>query len=449
MWLVRDVINPPCDENEENIPFMDYLYANVLKPTGQKVIDDIVNVIRTLFPQPLLGKSLPPPSDYTNCNIDMEENIDEDFIEHLREIIDGEEGIKASIQPKRGFYKHSKLTGSDLAKLAVSYIEAINRGLVPSLESSLKSVVRLKLVEEVMSLVDSYHKAMETQLESKLPMEESVNDTNCNNPTLMALHSTIFHEKKMVLCKKIQQVLPKPSQGEPCAEESEVGKSIIAEFERIIAQREDGEVKSGLLFQFMIKNFRESEKHCEELWENLLTSYDIIGMSSQALRHYRADICREVCQRIKVLREEYNAYAIGPARGRVFICKNKDLEDTDKLMCTIPGPPVNVAVVGKAKDKIKLQWKRPEINPEAAKKYIVKYRTGTGRWEEKVTNEQWYIVTGLRSNTRYEVIAASFNDEAMRAREEIDRMSRGFRVQTQSRWLLHAAEGDFEECYVP
>lgn len=432
MWLLRDVINPPCDENGEDIPLVDYLYTEVLKPIGQKDSDNIVNAICTLFPQPLLCNSLPPPSDDLTCSLETEENIDEDFIELSQEVI-GE--IKANVQPKSGFYGNSKLTGSYLANLLEQYIKAINKkGSVPSLEGSWKAVIKLKLVEEAKSLVNSYQVEMETQLQGKLPMEESVAETDIDSPTLMGMHSKVFHEKKAVLCEKIRQMLPKS------AEESEVGKSVIAEFEHDVAQKESGEVKSGILFQFMTKNLKESEKKCEELWEELQKSYEIREKSNRALNQYKAEICSEVCQCIQSLREEYNASAVGPAREKVFLRKNKDLEDTNELMCTIPGPPVNIAVVGKAKDKIKLQWDKPEINPDAAKKYVVKYKkTGTKKWQDNVTNEQWYIIGGLRSNTKYEFIVASYNDEAQRAREEIDKMSKGLLAGTRLGKLARTA----------
>lgn len=434
MWLLRDVINPPCDEKLEEIPLVDYLYTEILKSTGQKDSDNIVNAICTLFPQPLLCKSLPPPSDDLTCSLEMEENIDKDFIDFSQEVIDE---IKANVQPKSGFYGNSKLTGSYLANLLEQYIKAINKkGSVPSLEGSWKAVVKLKLVEEAKSLVVSYQEEMETQLEGKLPMEESVAETDIESPTLMGMHSKVFCEKKAVLCEKIRQMLPK---SELRAEETEVGKSVIAEFEHDVAQKEGGEVKSGILFQFMTKNLKESEKKCEELWEKLQESYDIRGKSNQALNQYKAEICREVCHCIQSLREEYNANAVGPAREKVFLRKNEDLKHTNELMCNIPGPPVNIAVVGKAKDKIKLQWDRPEINPDAAKKYVVKYRTGTKKWEENVTNEQWYIISKLKSNTKYEFIVASFNDEAKRAREEIEKLSKGVLAGTRLGRLARTA----------
>lgn len=439
MWLLRDVINPPSDENGDDIPLMDYLDKEVFKPTGQKDSDNIVNAICTLFPQPLLCRSLPPPSDEAT-NLENEENIDPDFIKELQEVIDGEKGIKASVRPKLGFYGGAMITGSDLARLASSYIEAINmKGSVPSLEGSWKAVVKLKLVEEAKSLVVSYQKEMETQLEGKLPMEESVTETDCDKPTLMGIHSKVFAEKKAVLCEKIRQMLPNPSEGEPCAEESEVGKSVIDEFKHNIEEKEDEKVKSGVLFQFVTENFKKSESQCERTWKELQEKHEILKKSNHALNHYKAEICREVCECIQSLREEYNATAVGPAREEVFSHKNKDLEHTHRLMCTIPGPPINIAVVGKAKDKIKLQWDRPEINPDAAKKYIVRYRTGTKKWEEAVTSEQWHIVSKLKPNTNYEFIVASFNDEAQKAREEIEKMSKGLLTGTRLGKLARAA----------
>ena len=97
MWLLRDVIH-----EEEDPPLIEYLNAEVLKPTGQKDYDGIVTAIRTLFPPPLQCVSLPTPNLELGDTLQEEDNIDESFKEEAEKLINGEGGIKASVRPKGG-----------------------------------------------------------------------------------------------------------------------------------------------------------------------------------------------------------------------------------------------------------------------------------------------------------------------------------------------------------
>ena len=425
MWLLRDVINPPCDDDGTDMLPLDYLHDKVLQPTGHGSSDNVIDAIRTLFPQPLMCVSLPPPND-GSCSLEKEENIDEDFVEQSNELINGDGGIKGKIRPKAGFAEGIEVTGSVLAELATTYVAAMNKkGSVPSLEGGWKAVIKLKLAEEAKKMVQLYETEMETNLNGKLPMEHSLVETESTQCTLMGLHRQVFHAKRKCLLEKIHQMLPQPSQGEPPVEES---KSVVAGFEKEIAvEVAEGEgvvVKSGVLLPFVTRNFKASEKQCEELWGKLETVYETRDKSAKALNQNNATLCNEVCQGIQSLQEDYNANAIGPARRKVLLRKKHDLDELEESMHSIPGPPMNIAVVGRAKDKIKLQWDLPEINPEAAKKFIVNYRTKGKNWQEAaVTPGQWCIIDELKPNTKYELQIGSWNDEAKRARDEIQTLA--------------------------
>ena len=443
MWLVRDVVNIPYDDNDEEMKPIDYLNAEVLQPIGQKDCDNIIKAICTLFPQPLMCEWLPPPClDPTALrSIEKEGKVDDDFVKCSDEVIST---IKASLGPKMGFDRVTKITGSDLVELAKSYIGSINKkGSVPSLEQGWMAVIKLKLSEEAKSLISAYEKDMEEAVDGKLPMQERAIETDVNVETLMGLHKIILATKQAALVEKIRQLLHKPNQEEQSAEpaeESEVGLEVIAGFERDIFVEEDGAVKSGALFRFVTQNMKESEAYCEELWDKLFKDHEIQKTATKALNQFNAVICTEVCLEIQLLREEYNTEAKGPARAKVFSSMNEKLDDIETLMKSIPGPPVNLAVVGKAKNAIKLQWDRPEINPDAAKKFIVQYRRGKKDWEKvTVTAEQWHIARKLKSNTRYEFRVASLNDENEQVKKDIEDVIKGLKVGTRLGKLARAA----------
>ena len=116
------------------------------------------------------------------------------------------------------------------------------------------------------------------------------------------------------------------------------------------------------------------------------------------------------------------------------------MEGLEQILRNIPGPPVNLEVVGKSKNAIKLRWDSPEINTEAAKKYKVQMRKGDGEWREIGTTEkQWYIVKKLKANSSYEFRVASWNDKQAELRGEIERgLKTGTRLGTLARLALSA-----------
>lgn len=423
MWLLRDVTNPPCDEDGKEIPPIDYLNTEVLKPIGQEDCDNVVNAIRTLFPQPLRCECLPPPNeDPETLSLEEEKNIDGNFAKRSQEIIDG---IKASIHV--GFDKEVTITGVDLSELAKLYVNALNKkGSVPSLEGSWKAAIILKLTKEAKYLVGSYKKEMDEKLDGNLPMEESMEETDNIKPTLMRFHEEVFAKKRQVLLEEIHQLLPIPSKEESPtmpAQVNEDGQSVIEQFERAITVKVEGRVTSGVLFQFITDNLKKSEKQCEELWEKLKMKHKIDEQFTKALHQYNAEIYEDVCKSIDTLNEEYDEGAIGPAQEKVKLAKNEDLKGRKLVLQSIPGPPTNIVIVGKAMDAIKLQWDKPKINPGAAKKYIVEYRMETKAWVKyKVTTEQWHIVRELKSNTNYEFRVSSWNDEAEETKRTIEKM---------------------------
>lgn len=427
MWLLRDVINPPCNEDGEDIPLIDFLCEEVLVPTGQKDRDNVINAICTLFPQPLMCESLPLPNDDPElCNLDVEENLDKDFVMCASEVIDR---IKASVVPKVGYEHGVQVTGSELAELAKFYIKAINKKeSVPSLEGSWKAVIKLKLDKEAEVLIASYEQQMSEELAGDEPIEESMEETDCESSThtLMKLHSDIFAAKRKVLLEKISQLLPKSSKsGSSTKSDSEDSEDVIQHFESRIVVKENSKVKSGILHKFITQNHATSEKQCSDLWKRLEDDSKIEEEYIRAINKYRADLCENVINKIKILREEYNVLAMGPAREATFMSKNDTWISRQVVVESIPGPPQNVTVVGKARDAIKLQWDEPKINPKAATKYIVEFRKGTKAWvKDTETPNQWHIVRQLKSNTMYEFRVSSWNDEAEKVKKTIEEMLR-------------------------
>ena len=441
MWLLRDVTNPPYDEDEEDeiAALSKYLMEVVLAPTNQKDCDNIITAITTLFPRPLMCNWLPYPNDEPeSTNLDKEGDVDEEFTEQSEKVINGERGIKASVKPKVGFDQKLLVTGADLAELTKLYIEAINqKGSVPSLEGSWKAVIKLKLTKEAEALVASYEEEMSTELSGEEPLEEAIpeEDIEQSRPTLMGLHESIFNRKRRALVEKVLQMLPRSAGESPTSpappEDSQEMQDVVQKFELGIAVREKGVVKSGALHKFVTQNLAKSEKHCDEQWKRLEEESEIEANYTKALNKYDPNICAAVLIQLEDLKVEYNKAAIGPAREATFESRNqKWIEREESLRC-IPGPPTNVAVVGKSSSSMKLQWDKPSINAEAATRYIVEFRkAGNDGWEKATeTTEQWHIVRKLKSNTRYEFRVSSWNEEAEQVKRNIEEMLRKARLE--------------------
>ena len=437
MWLLRDVTNPPYDDNEDDemAALSRFLKEEVLTQTGQRDCDAVITAITTLFPQPILCNYLPYPNeDPQGSDLNNEENIDEDFSEQFCNVING---IRASLRPKVKF-GGQEVAGSDLADLTMTCIESINnKGSVPSLEGSWKAVVRLKLTKEADALVATYEEEMSLELAGEEPLDVTPPeaDAQSSKPTLMALHKSIFKRKRRALVDKACQMLPGSGESSQASTTPQLDKdsnAVLQKFDSdIVVMNDEGVVKAGVFHKFVTQNYAKSEKHCMDLWKRLEEESGIERNCTRALNKYDPQICLEVLSQLMTLKESYNESAVGPAREAVFTSKVRRWDDTEVSLRAIPGPPTNLDVVGKSSSAMKLQWDLPSINPAAATTYIVEYRKGErGEWIVAIrTPNQWYIMKDLKCNTLYQFRVSSWNDQAEEAKKSIEEMLRKAREE--------------------
>ena len=89
---------------------------------------------------------------------------------------------------------------------------------------------------------------------------------------------------------------------------------------------------------------------------------------------------------------------------------NEEASPTD----LVPGPPTSLTVVGRANNRIKIEWKEPCINPSAVKEYQIETRTRNTEWEpvepHRSPDRLSVVVTGLRSNKTYWFRVLAIND---------------------------------------
>ena len=80
------------------------------------------------------------------------------------------------------------------------------------------------------------------------------------------------------------------------------------------------------------------------------------------------------------------------------------------MLHNIPGPPVNVRLAGRDKDKRKIVWDAPAINPDAARKYVVQKKTKKGGWEDIATTDKLYLVLEHQPGKECHYRVTSWND---------------------------------------
>ena len=442
MWLFRDVVKFPnnkitddkeddeeessedeeSDEEEEDKEeeeryecLQKYVNTKVLVKTSgmDNNTDNVVETIRTLFPQPLLCQWLPPPSANSEDlqNIENNDNLDEMFVKRINKVICH---LKNVIRPKIGFDMKTYITGESMAALMQKYADALNKdGSVLNLQESWLAAIELAISHKTRSLKEEYEVEMESRTMGKLPMEVIQKETDEASITLFGLHHEILSKKREALSEYLSELLADIPAKDELIDKTE------SSFESDIVVNEGERVTGGLLLMFIIANYQVSENQCKEVWSGLVQKKNIHERFKMAMKDSDANLSKEVCEDIEKIKEEYNEKAVGPARE----CVKKDIEslnETKNTLQSIPGPPIDFKVVGKSTNSLKLSWKHPKVHADAAKKYVVKMKDGKS-WKDLATTENnWYIVKELKKNTTYEFRVASWNDEQANMKGEIE-----------------------------
>ena len=283
------------------------------------------------------------------------------------------------------------MNGSTFAALACKYVETINTpGALPNLEQGWQAVVRLQIKEYTDKLVKEYEREMEKSLRDILPLEER---------NLMRIHEQKLKRKKDKLQQEVCRINPLNSSKEDV-------DPLVSQLEQEIIKwskpddEAEREVVGGVLFQFTTQNYSKSKQHCEELFGKLVEQFKLKDKVTEAVQSSKT---LEIRQEIQAITRHYNEVAVGPAASEVLEKGLVGLNQLEKTLKMIPGCPQGVKVIGRGPNQIKLSWKPPAHNPEAAELYVVSMRVEGGAWEEvKRIKHTKALVTGLKSKKRYE-----------------------------------------------
>ena len=304
MWLFRDVVKFPDNEmedieeddeeseeegedNEEERYkcLQKYLNSEVLATAGgmDSNTDNVVETIRTLFPQPLLCQWLPPPSENSEVlqNIENDDNLDKMFVKRINTVICH---LKNIIRPKIGFDMKTIITGKSMAAMMQTYTDVLNKDdSVLSLQESWLAVIELAISDTTRNLKEEYEMEMESRTVGKLPMEDEA------SITLFGLHHEILEKK----CEASNVYLNELLANVPKKDEL-IGKT-VSSFESDIVVKKGERVIGGLLLKFITANYEESEIQCKKIWEHIVQKMKLDERSQKALNDSDANLSKKVC----------------------------------------------------------------------------------------------------------------------------------------------------------
>lgn len=410
MWLLRNVINLPEDEDGNDIPLKTYIQSEDVCSTQQS--RRVIETLQAVFPS-IDCQYLPPPSADPEHTIDLDTHwnlLEDKFKKKIQEV---EHYLLKNLSPKRSFDQNTLITGTDLALLLRDYTDAINTsGRLPNLEGSWVAVLKLRFKSAFSEMLEKYTRVMEEKTLDLLPMEEEDIPTQSDNMSLMRLHWSVFDDCFGELRRTIDHLLPHHMNDDL----NEYSRSLLVDFGHQVAEfgsSETGDIlctetlKGGILLRFVQQNYKLSEEMCDELWERLFKESNIQNQAIKALNQSKVI---DLSVDMDTLTEEYMKYAVGPAKHAVLHHKQKTNNVKD-MLCSLPGPPVHVRLAGRDRDRHKIVWDPPIINPDAVKEYIIQKKNKKGCWEDIATTGKCWVILDCRPGKECEYRVTSWNDE--------------------------------------
>ena len=410
VWLLRNVINLPEDEDGNEVPLKTYLHSEAICSTKQSRL--VNETLQAVFPS-IDYQYLPPPSVDPAETADLDgrwDLLEEEFKEKIDKVV---QYFLENVAPKRAFDQTTLVSGVELALLLTDHVEAINTpGRLPSLEGSWMAVLKLRLKKVFSQTLEKYAREMEERTADSLPIEEDVPEGQDNQLSLMQLHWLIFDECHRELKREMECLVHHQND---CL--NRYCTSLLAEFAQQAADFESCQtgnllgtetLQGGILLRFVHENYRQSEEMCDELWARL---FEESGIHSRAVRALNQSKVVDLSTDMALLEEEYLAQAVGPAKFEV-LRRKQAANDVKAMLCTLPGPPERVRLAGQYRDKRKIVWDPPSINPDAARKYVVQKKTKTGGWEDLATTDRKWVVLEHQPSKESWYRVTSWNDDA-------------------------------------
>lgn len=213
LWVIRDFSLQLIDSSGNSITSKEYLENSLLPQKGMSDAIETKNRIRKLLKHFFKDRdcfALVRPSEDEKI-LQSLQNISEDALrpEFIRQVGQLRKNIMRKVKGKT--LNNKPITGKMLAGIAASYVEAINKGAVPTIEGAWQSVVTAECNKQIELLTSEYDRKLKSMI-SKDPLSQS--DLKKIHKQLKEEAENLFKEKALgedltpytqALKKKIQE----------------------------------------------------------------------------------------------------------------------------------------------------------------------------------------------------------------------------------------------------
>lgn len=172
IWLVRDFSLQLVDTHGDPITSKEYLEMALAPAKGFSDAVEEKNRIRRLLTSFFSDRDcitmVRPLKDEKALQQLEEKELDELRPEFYEQVINLRKVITGKMKPKQ---MHGKiLTGQMYAELVKTYVESVNSGAVPNIESSWVHVCRQECMKALFESVESYEDTLQNLTNEKLPL---------------------------------------------------------------------------------------------------------------------------------------------------------------------------------------------------------------------------------------------------------------------------------------
>ena len=325
LWLLRDVMFQPKDENGMEISPKDYLMKRVLVQNhgfDESTSDKVGRAIITLFSN-IDCVTLPPPSYEVDVIMQIEKNVDKLNPDFNKQISDLVEHLKQKVTTKKVFDSGEAVTGPLFACLAQQFVKDVNDPN-NSWESTIKilvSDVQEKLTQEY---TQEFTEAVKKASTNDGPLEEgdSSGEGQSTMTTIFGIHHALMMDKNAKLVEEVGRFcVTGATVGSELTQEQllmgfrkkiiEVKKEMFRDVEGKAVTRDI--VVGGVLFAFTQENYKRSQMYCSKVFDDLYKP-----IKDQILVLGDTYTFQTLQDDLQNLHEKYLLQAIGPAKWEVY-----------------------------------------------------------------------------------------------------------------------------------
>ena len=433
-WLFRDVMLSPVNDDGNEISITDYVKSQVLseEASSSPQVHGVVNALLHLFPS-FECHMLPIPATKRDVLKSITKNESKLSAEFNNDVAQLSQYLLNDIEPKKSITSGDQqlMNGSLLSILIEECLESLNTNdVIPELRFGWQAAMESQLEALLNKLVNEYQEKLEEALHDRGAIEESVpsnfeisstrrSSTQSGSEievpetdmpsgsrklsiassilspiqvtpprTLIGIHQSILDSKLREFRLEINRCMGAISE-ERKAELLLRLESRIVKYDKTSDGNCTGRVVGGILLKYIRENYEKSKERCSQTFD-------------QIVEPLKENLTRAV----DGLSDEYFSMAVGPAKNDVFALKKSEFTELTSRLA--PGSPRNLQVVGHAKNKLKIRWKRPELHPRAVKGYEVQImervkQQRRGEWRTIISStvKRAAIVTNLTPSTTY------------------------------------------------